>query len=85
MPLMRASDLWGEHRFQRLAQGLDGAGGVGVSARFERILAFEFEQRGDLRQNFSDLIFVHWVKNKLEVARRKVGLCPIGQCVKDGG
>ena len=58
---MRASDSGGEHRFQRLAQGFDGAGGVGVSARFERVLAFEFEQRGDLRQNLCDLIFIHWV------------------------
>ena len=40
---------WPRDGFQR-------AGGVDVGARFERVFALEFEQRGDLRQNFRDLV-----------------------------
>jgi len=51
-----------EDGFQRLAQGFDGAGGVLVGARLEWVLAFEFEQGGDLRQYLCDLFLIHGLK-----------------------
>ena len=44
---------------ERLVQGFNRAGGVGVGAGLERIFALQFQQRADAHENFRDLIFVH--------------------------
>ena len=58
MPLMRSVES-GAKIFSSGSVGFERARGIGVGAGFERVLALEFEQRGDFRQNFRDLILCH--------------------------
>ena len=52
-PLLRDQGL------KRLGEGLQRAGGVGVGADFEGILAFQLEQAGDVFEDIGDFVFVH--------------------------
>src|SRR5260221_4079539 len=44
---------------QRFAQAFEGAGGVGISAGLEGVLALELQQNANLRKDFSDLFLIH--------------------------
>ena len=54
-----AHALFGNHFIQRLAQGLNGAGGVLIRAGLERILSLQLQQRRDVDQHFGYVILVH--------------------------
>ena len=49
----------GDELLERLSQAFEGARGVFIGARLERVLPFEFKQGADLHQDFRHAIFVH--------------------------
>src|SRR5260221_10936282 len=64
--------------FQRFAQGFEGAGGVGISAGLERVLALEFQQNTDLRKDFSDLFLIHGGNMAVKTQSSKFKMAPDG-------
>ena len=59
MPLMSPRRASATSFVQRLAQRLDRAGGVLISAGLERILTLQLQQRRNVDQHFGYLILVH--------------------------
>ena len=49
----------GDELLERLSQAFEGARGVFIGARLERVLPFEFKQGADLDQDLRHTVFVH--------------------------
>ena len=51
--------FFGDERLEWLGEGFQRAGGVGIGADFEGILALEFQQAGDVFEDTGNFVFIH--------------------------
>src|SRR5579883_688802 len=54
-----AETVFRDNSLERLIEAFERAGSIGIRPGFERVLAFQFEEHGDLVEHFSHLSLVH--------------------------